>query len=55
MLDQIIKAVFGDPDKKKIANYKKIVETILKKEQEFAHFTLEDVKNKTSELKSRFE
>ncbi len=55
MLDQIIKAIFGDPDKKKIANYKKIVEAIYQKEAEFANFTLEDVKNKTSELKSRFE
>lgn len=55
MLDQIIKAIFGDPDKKKIANYKKIVEAIHQKEQEFSHFTLDDVKNKTSELKKLFE
>ena len=55
MLDQIIKAIFGDPDKKKIANYKKVVEAIHQKEQEFSHFTLDDVKAKTLELKSRFE
>jgi preprotein translocase subunit SecA len=55
MLDQIIKAIFGDPDKKKIANYKKVVEAILKKEEEFAHFTLEDVQAKTLELKKLFE
>ena len=55
MLDQIIKSIFGDPDKKKIAKYQKIVQNIRQKEQDFAHFTLEDVQAKTQEFKARFE
>ncbi|MDP5038989.1 MAG: preprotein translocase subunit SecA, partial [Candidatus Gracilibacteria bacterium] len=54
MIDDIIKKIFGDPDKKKIKYYSQIVQEIHKKEQEFADFTLDDVKNKTEELKSFF-
>jgi len=54
MLDQIIKSIFGDPDKKKIAKYQKIVENVRQKEQEFSHFSLEDVQAKTQELKANF-
>lgn len=54
MLEEIIKKIFGDPDKKKIKYYTKIVQEIHQKEQEFANFTLDDVKNKTNELKNLF-
>jgi len=55
MIDTIIKAIFWDPDKKKIKYYSSIVEMIHTKEGEFANFTLEDVKNKTQEFKKMFE
>ncbi|MBW7954711.1 preprotein translocase subunit SecA [Candidatus Gracilibacteria bacterium] len=54
MLEDIIKAIFGDPDTKKINNYLKIVEEIKLKEKEFENFTLDDVKAKTLELKANF-
>ncbi|MGE4443651.1 MAG: preprotein translocase subunit SecA [Candidatus Altimarinota bacterium] len=54
MIDNIVKAIFGDPDKKKIKYYTQIVEKIHLQEAEFASFTLEDVKNKTEELKALF-
>ncbi len=55
MIDNIIKAIFGDPDKKKIKNYQKIVELIRQKEEEFVNFSLVDVQNKTLEFKKMFE
>lgn len=54
MIDNIVKAIFWDPDKKKIKYYTQIVEKIHAQEEEFASFTLEDVKNKTEELKALF-
>lgn len=54
MIDNIVKAIFWDPDKKKIKYYTQIVEKIHSQEAEFASFTLEDVKNKTEELKALF-
>lgn len=54
MIDNIVKAIFWDPDKKKIKYYTQIVEKIHLQEAEFASFTLEDVKNKTEELKALF-
>ena len=54
MIEDIIKKVFWDADKKKIKNYQKVVEEVHKKEEEFANFSLEDVKNKTLELKALF-
>lgn len=54
MIDDIIKAIFWDPDKKKIKYYSQIVEKIHAEEEKFASFTLEDVKNKTEELKALF-
>ncbi len=54
MLEDIIKAIFGDPDKKKINNYLKVVEEIKLKEKEFEGFTLDQVKAKTLELKENF-
>jgi len=55
MIDNIIKSIFGDPDKKKLKQYYNIVEKIKEFENEFANFSLEDVKNKTLELKLKFE
>jgi preprotein translocase subunit SecA len=55
MIDKIIKAIFGDSDKKKIKNYQKIVELIKKKEEEFSSFTIKDVQEKTKGLKKIFE
>ncbi len=54
MIDNIIKAIFWDPDKKKIKYYSQIVQKIHAQEDDFASFTLDDVKNKTEELKSLF-
>ncbi|MDD5770304.1 MAG: preprotein translocase subunit SecA [Candidatus Gracilibacteria bacterium] len=54
MIDDIIKAIFGDPDKKKIKYYSSIVEQFHKKEEEFANFSLEDIQNKTAEFKQKF-
>ncbi len=55
MIEKIIMSIFGDPDKKKIAKYSKIVEQINKKYREFSAYSLDDVKNKTQELKNKFE
>jgi len=55
MIEKIIMAIFGDPDKKKIEKYSKIVTEINKKYREFSAYSLDDVKNKTQELKNRFE
>lgn len=55
MVDNIIKAIFGDPDKKKIKYYQSIVEQIKAKEEEFASFSLDDIKEKTKEFKKMFE
>lgn len=54
MIDDIIKAIFWDPDKKKIKYYSQIVQKIHTEEEAFAAFTLEDVKNKTLELRALF-
>ncbi len=54
MIENIIKAVFWDPDKKKIKSYMKIIEEIKKYEKEFENFSEDDVKNKTKELKDLF-
>ena len=54
MLENIIKTIFWDPDKKKIKFYSQIVEEIKSCEEKFANFSLEDVKNKTLEFKEMF-
>ncbi|MDQ7009642.1 MAG: preprotein translocase subunit SecA, partial [Candidatus Gracilibacteria bacterium] len=54
MLEKIIKSIFGDEDKKKINNYRKDVENINKKIKDFSYFNIDDVQNKTNELKTRF-
>lgn len=55
MIDNIIKAIFGDPDKKKIKYYQTIVEKIHALEKEYENFSLDDVKAKTLEFKKLFE
>jgi len=55
MIDNIIKAIFGDPDKKKLKKYEKIVEKIKQKQKEFENFSLDEVKSKTLEFKKMFE
>ena len=55
MIEKIIKSIFGDPDAKKIEHYTKIVNAINKKYSEFSAYTLDDVVNKTQELKNKFE
>ncbi|MDQ7009917.1 MAG: preprotein translocase subunit SecA [Candidatus Gracilibacteria bacterium] len=55
MLEDIIKKIFGDPDTKKVKKYSIIVEEINKKYEEFSEFSLDDVKSKTNEFRSKFE
>jgi len=55
MIEKIIMSIFGDPDKKKIAKYSKIVTDINQKYREYSAYSLDDVKNKTQELKNKFE
>ena len=55
MIEKIIMSIFGDPDKKKITQYSTIVGEINRKYREFSAYTLDDVKNKTQELKNKFE
>lgn len=54
MINSIITSIFGDPDVKKIKQYKKIVEAIKQEEQKFEKFSLEDIKKKTAEFKNLF-
>ena len=54
-LDKFFALIFGDPDTKKINNYKKVVELIKEKEEEFKNFSLDDVKAKTKEFQAKFE
>lgn len=55
MIDNIIKAIFGDPDKKKVDYYRSIVKLINIKEEEYANLTLEQVQQNTQEFKKMFE
>jgi len=55
MIENIIKAIFGDPDTKKIKKYSKIVEEINEKYKSFSDYTIEDVQNKTQEFRNKFQ
>nr|MDD3720045.1 preprotein translocase subunit SecA [Candidatus Gracilibacteria bacterium] len=55
MLEQIIKSIFGDPDVKKVNKYRKILEQIKLKEQEFENLSEEQIKEKTNDFKKLFE
>lgn len=54
MINNIITKIFGDPSEKKVNFYKKQVEHIKKIELDFKDFSLEDIKNKTNELRNKF-
>ncbi len=54
MIDDIIKKIFWDDDKKKIKKYLKIVEEINKKTPDYVWLDLEWVKAKTLEFKALF-
>ena len=55
MIEQLIKKIFGDPSEKKVQEIRKIVEKIHEAEKKYENFTLDDVKAKTAEFKSKFE
>jgi preprotein translocase subunit SecA len=55
MIEKIIKSIFGDPSEKKVKEITKLIEKIKEFEKSQDNFTLEDIKNKTSEFKSMFE
>ena len=54
MIENIIKAIFGDPDVKKIKKYKIIVAEINEKFKDFSDYSIEDIQNKTQEFKNKF-
>ena len=54
MINSIITKIFWDPSEKKVNQYKKLIEEIHKKEEEYKDLTLDDIKNKTKEFKELF-
>jgi preprotein translocase subunit SecA len=55
MIETVINKIFGDPNEKKIKEYRLVVEEIKKSEKEFENFNLEQVQAKTAEFKEAFE
>ena len=55
MIERIITSIFGDPDVKKIKQYRTVVELIKKEESQFENFTLEDIQEKTKAFQALFE
>lgn len=57
MLDSVFIKIFGDPNEKKLSQYKNVLAQSKKFEEEFLQTikTVEDVQAKTQELKSKFE
>jgi len=55
MINSIIKSIFGDESEKKVKQYESELKYILKSEDLFKEFTLEWVKVKTAEFKTKFE
>jgi len=55
MIESIIKAIFGDPSEKKVKEISRLIEKIKEFEKAQENFSLEDIKNKTAEFKSKFE
>ena len=55
MIEKIIKSIFGDPSEKKVKEITKLVAKIIEFEKKQESFSLEDVKNKTTEFKALFE
>jgi len=54
-IENIIKAIFGDPSEKKVKEITKLVDKIHEIELSQEKYTLNDVKNKTAEFKDMFE
>lgn len=55
MIEQLIKKIFGDPSEKKVQEITKLIQKIHAAEKKYEDFSLDDVKNKTAEFKSKFE
>lgn len=55
MIEDIIKKIFWDPSEKKVKEISKLIEQIKVFEVNQESYSIEDVKNKTSEFKSLFE
>ncbi len=55
MIETVINKIFGDPNEKKVKEYRLVVEQIKKSEKEFENFDLEQVQAKTLEFKAMFE
>lgn len=55
MIETVINKIFGDPNEKKVKEYRLVVEQIKEKEKEFENFNLEQVQSKTLEFKTMFE
>ena len=55
MIETVINKIFGDPNEKKVKEYRLVVEQIKEKEKEFENFNLEQVQAKTLEFKTMFE
>jgi preprotein translocase subunit SecA len=55
MINALITKLFGDPSEKKVQFYTREIEKIKISEKKFENFSLEDIKNKTIEFKTKFE
>lgn len=55
MIEDIIRKIFWDPSEKKVKEISKQIEKIKEFEKNQESYSLEDVKNKTNEFKSKFE
>jgi preprotein translocase subunit SecA len=55
MINSIINKIFGDPSEKKVKFYISEIEKIKIAEANIDNFTLEDIKKKTLEFKTKFE
>lgn len=53
-LEKIIYALLGNPDTKKINRYKKVLQKIRQKQEDFRQLELSDIQKMTQELKDRF-
>ncbi len=55
MIEDLIRKIFWDPSEKKVKEISKQIEKIKEFEKNQESYSLEDVKNKTNEFKSKFE
>jgi preprotein translocase subunit SecA len=54
-IEKIIKSIFGDPSEKKVKEITKLIGKIKEFENAQEKFSLENIKDKTSEFKAKFE